>query len=162
MGNYYMLTKLEKRIIAAIQGDIPVCQHPYRELAEKTGVSEKELIKILTDLCDRGIIRRFGATIRHQQSGFKANAMVAWNIDEAHIDATGKKMASLKQVSHCYRRKPHNGWPYNLYTMVHAKDEKACRETVRKIAENNFINNYTILFSRKEFKKTSMCYFSDL
>ena len=162
MGNYYMLTKLEKRIIAAIQGDIPVCQHPYRELAEKTGISEKELIEILTDLCSRGIIRRFGATIRHQQSGFKANAMVAWNIDEAHIDATGKKMASLKQVSHCYRRKPHNGWPYNLYTMVHAKDEKACRETVRKIAENNFINNYTILFSRKEFKKTSMCYFPDL
>ena len=102
MGNYYMLTKLEKRIIAAIQGDIPVCQHPYRELAEKTGVSEKKLIKILTDLCDRGIIRRFGATIRHQQSGFKANAMVAWNIDEAHIDATGKKMASLKQVSHLF------------------------------------------------------------
>ncbi len=157
-----MLTKLEKRVIAAIQGDIPVCKHPYKKLAEKTEISEKRFIEILTDLCSRGIIRRFGATIRHQQSGFNANAMVAWNVDEEHIHDVGEKLASFKQISHCYRRNPHNGWPYNLYTMVHAKDEKTCRETVQKISKNNFINNYIILFSRRELKKTSMCYFPDL
>jgi DNA-binding Lrp family transcriptional regulator len=161
MRNYNMLTEIEKRIIAAIQGNIPVCKYPYKKLAEKTGVSEKKFVETLSDLCSRGVIRRFGATIRHQQSGFNANAMVAWNVDKAHINTVGEKLASFKQITHCYRRKPHNGWPYNLYTMIHGKDEKTCRETVHKISKNRFINNYVILFSRRELKKTSMCYFPD-
>lgn len=157
-----MLTELEKQIITAIQGDIPVCRRPYQKLAEKIGISEEKFRECLTDLCSKDIIRRFGATIRHQQSGFNANAMVAWNVDEEHIHEIGEKMASLKQVSHCYQRTPQNCWPYNLYTMLHAKNEKACREMVNKISKNSFINNYTILFSRRELKKTSMSYFPDM
>ncbi len=157
-----MLTDLEKKVIAAIQGDIPVCKYPYRKLADETGISEKKFMEMLGDLCNRGVVRRFGATIRHQQSGFKANAMVAWNVDEEQINDIGRELASLKQISHCYRRNPCDGWPYNLYTMIHAKDEKTCREIVSKISKNNSIKHYTILFSRREFKKTSMRYFQDL
>jgi DNA-binding Lrp family transcriptional regulator len=157
-----MLTDLEKKVIAAIQGDIPVCKYPYRKLGDETGISEKKFMEMLSDLCNRGVVRRFGATIRHQQSGFKANAMVAWNVDEEQINDIGKELASLKQISHCYRRNPCDGWPYNLYTMIHAKDEKTCREIVSRISENNSIKHYTILFSRREFKKTSMRYFQDL
>ncbi|MBW2643917.1 MAG: Lrp/AsnC family transcriptional regulator, partial [Deltaproteobacteria bacterium] len=81
-----MLTELENGIIALIQGDIPITQRPYLEIAKKIGISEKTLIEQLKDLCDRGVIRRFGATIYHQKSGFQANAMVAWKVDEDRVD----------------------------------------------------------------------------
>ncbi len=154
-----MLTKLEKRILASIQGDMSITKQPYLEIAEQLGISENTFLKKLKDLCDRGVIRRFGATIWHQKSGFKANAMVAWKVDEKRIDEVGKKMASFRQVSHCYKRNPNDDWPYNLYTMIHAKDEESCRKTARKMSEATSISTYTLLFSREELKKTSMEYF---
>ena len=72
-----MLTKLEKKIIASLQEDIAVTAQPYLEIADNLGVSEKALLETLQSLCDRGFIRRYGATLRHQKTGFTANAMAA-------------------------------------------------------------------------------------
>ncbi|MBW2562703.1 MAG: Lrp/AsnC family transcriptional regulator [Deltaproteobacteria bacterium] len=154
-----MLTELEKKIIASIQGDIPVISRPYLEISKKLKISEETLLKTLKDLCDRGVIRRFGATIRHQKSGFAANAMVAWIVDEKRVEKVGEKMSSFKEVSHCYRRNPTDEWPYNLYTMVHANSEDACREIARTMSSETRVENYKLLFSQRELKKTSMKYF---
>ena len=55
-----MLTELEKKIVASIQGDMAVTERPYLEIAEKLGIPEETLLEKLNSLCDRGIIRRFG------------------------------------------------------------------------------------------------------
>ena len=154
-----MLTNLEKKIIGSIQEDIAVTTRPYLEIADKLGVSEKTLLETLQSLYDRGIIRRYGATLRHTKTGFTANAMAAWQVDEDRIDEVGSKMAAFREVSHCYRRNPTDRWPYNLYTMIHASDEDACRQTAQNMSEATSVENYTLLFSRKELKKTSMVYF---
>ncbi len=154
-----MLTELEKKIIASIQEDIPIISRPYLEISKKLKISEETLLKTLKNLCDRGVIRRFGATIRHQKSGFAANAMVAWIVDEKRVEKVGEKMSSFKEVSHCYRRNPTDEWPYNLYTMVHANSEDACREIARTMSSETRVENYKLLFSQRELKKTSMKYF---
>jgi len=156
-----MPNDLEKKVIAALQGDIPVSPRPYLDIAEMIGVEEKTVISVLKDLCQRGVIRRFGATLRHQKSGFNANAMVAWQVDESLVDSVGEKVAAYDAVTHCYRRDPAPDWPYNLYTMVHASDEAECREIAQKISEDTGIADYTMLFSRRELKKTSMQYFDN-
>ena len=156
-----MLTDLEKKVIASIQGDIPIVSRPYQVLAEAIGISEETFIETLEHLTQRGVIRRFGATLRHQKSGFQANAMTAWQVAEDRIEAVGKIMSTFRAVSHCYRRDPADGWPYNLYTMIHGKDEDDCRKTARKMAEKSGVETYTLLFSRRELKKISMTYFSD-
>jgi siroheme decarboxylase len=155
-----MLTDLEKKIIAAIQQDLPITDRPYLDIARRIGVSEATLLTALRGLCDRGIIRRFGATLRHQRTGYKANAMGAWKVAEDRIQEAGRAMAAFRQVSHCYRRDPTPQWPYNLYTMIHADDEAGCRETARQMAHAAGIEDYTLLFSREELKKTSMVYFA--
>jgi DNA-binding Lrp family transcriptional regulator len=153
-----MPTELETKIIASIQNDIPVTERPYLEIAQKLEISEDALLAVLKDLSEKGVVRRFGATIRHQKSGFAANAMVAWQVDENRIDEVGEKLAAFREISHCYRRNPNKSWPYNLYTMVHAGDEASCLEIVRRLATETSIDTYTVLFSRKELKKTSMQY----
>lgn len=156
-----MLTELEKKIIAMIQGDIPVTERPYLELAEKLGIEESLFIETLKGLSERGLIRRYGATLRHQKSGFTANAMVAWKVEEPRTGEVGEKMASFKEVSHCYRRNPAPTWPYNLYTMVHATSEAECRECAARISQATGVTEYSLLFSRRELKKTSMKYFGN-
>ena len=130
-------------------------------MAEKLGLDEDQLLEALRGLCDRGVIRRYGATLRHQRTGYTANAMAAWQVEEERVEAAGKKMASFRQVSHCYRRDPQPDWPYNLYTMIHADDEDSCREIARRMAEAAGVERHTLLFSRRELKKTSMVYFDD-
>jgi len=154
-----MPTDLEKKIIAAIQEDMAITERPYLEISEKLGISEDTLLETLQSLCERGIIRRYGATLRHQKTGFTANAMAAWQVAENRVEEVGNRLASFKQVSHCYRRNPTEGWPFNLYTMIHANDEESCRQTARNMSQEAGVENYSLLFSRKELKKTSMVYF---
>jgi DNA-binding Lrp family transcriptional regulator len=85
--------------------------------------------------------------------------MVAWQVDEDKIDDVGKMMAAFEGVSHCYRRNPANDWPYNLYTMIHAKTVEDCHKMAGAMSTLTSVNNYTLLFSRDELKKTSMKYF---
>jgi siroheme decarboxylase len=156
------LSDLEKRVIAAVQGDIPIVERPYLVMAEQLGIGEEEFLRVLQSLVDRQIVRRFGATLRHQKSGYTANVMVAWQVDEARVEEVGRIMASFRAVSHCYRRDPAEGWPYNLYTMVHGSNEESCRKTAAKMAHKAGLTTYDLLFSRRELKKTSMQYFNDI
>lgn len=156
-----MLTHLEKKIIALLQTDIPVVKQPFLELAEQIGITEEEFLQVLNKLNDQGLIRRFGATIKHQKSGFKANAMVAWKVPEDQVEKTGQIMATFREITHCYRRNPAPGWDYNLYTMVHAATEEKCHAIVQRISKAVEQEHYTLLFSRQELKKTSMKYFEE-
>ena len=123
------------------------------------GVDEKTVISVLRDLYQRGVIRRFGATLRHQEAGFSANAMVAWEIPEHEIDKMGRVLAEYKSVSHCYYRAPQRDWPYSLYTMIHGSSRDECRRIAAQLSQAVDISEYALLFSEKEFKKTSMEYF---
>jgi DNA-binding Lrp family transcriptional regulator len=154
-----MIDEVDKKVIQLIQGDLPLDLRPFAVLAEKAGISEKEFVERVASLKKRGIIRRFGATLRHQEAGFSSNAMVAWIVPEERIEEVGKAMSKFRTVTHCYQRKTCKGWPYNLYAMIHGDNREECRELAKKMSRKARIQDYILLFSEKEFKKTSMKYF---
>ena len=156
-----MLTEIEKKVIAVIQKDLPISSRPYRDIGEMIGEDEQTVLSVMRSLSERGFLRRYGATLRHQKSGFTANVMVAWQVDESKISRVGARMAEQDAISHCYRRTPNADWPYNLYTMIHARDMSSCHEIAGELAKQEGVLGYTMLFSEKELKKTSMVYFED-
>ena len=155
-----MTTELEKKVIRKIQGDLPLECRPFSAMAREIGTGEEEFITTVRDLKKRGVIRRFGATLRHQEAGFPANAMVAWRVPEDRVEEVGTTFASVREVTHCYLRRPRNDWPYNLYSMVHGASREHCHRIARHMSRSVGIDSYTLLFSEKEFKKTSMAYFA--
>ena len=55
-------------------------------------------------------------------------------------------------------------WPYNFFSMVHARSRENAEEIGRQIAEELKplgVNEHVILFSTKEFKKDRVRYFVD-
>jgi DNA-binding Lrp family transcriptional regulator len=68
-------------------------------------------------------------------------------------------MAGFREVTHCYQRTPQKDWKYNLYTMIHGESDEDCRNIARRMSQSVNIDKYLLLFSEKEFKKTSMEYF---
>jgi len=149
----------DKKVIGLIQGDLPLRPRPFALMAERAGMSEGEYLERIRDLKSRGILRRFGATLRHQEAGFSSNAMVAWVVPEKRIDEVGKIFARFREVTHCYHRRPMGQWPYNIYTMVHGSSRDQCYEIAEKMSKAAGVKDFTLLFSEKEFKKTSMSYF---
>jgi DNA-binding Lrp family transcriptional regulator len=154
-----MVDELDKKIIGLLQGDLPLDPKPFAILAESIGISEDELIERVISMKENGIIRRFGATLRHQEAGFSSNAMGAWLVPDERIEEVGRAMASFREVTHCYHRRPQKDWKYNLYTMIHGDTRDECYGIARRISQATGIDDYVLLFSEKEFKKTSMEYF---
>lgn len=154
-----MVNELEKKVITQIQGDLPGGTTPFAEAAARIGISEEEFLSVVRRLKEQGVIRRFGATLRHQEAGYPSNAMVAWDVPDDHVPAVGKKLSGFREVTHCYERRRHTDWTYNLYTMIHGTSRDHCRRIALKLSKAVDIGKYLVLFSEKEFKKTSMRYF---
>ena len=77
---------------------------------------------------EAGLVRRFGAVLRHQGAGYNTNAMVAWLVDEKDADKAGELMAKLiLRISHCYLREVPEEFGYNLFTVIHTKSAKQFR-----------------------------------
>jgi len=156
-----MLSDLEKRVILVLQRDLEITSQPFLEVAAPLGLSEEELLTVIRGLVQKGYIRRFGATLRHQLSGYAANALVAWAVPETQLRAVGEKLARHRKVTHCYARTPAPTWPYSLYTMVHARTPAEITVLVARMAAEVGVSEYEVLFSDVELKKTTMRYFRE-
>lgn len=154
-----MFSSLDISIIRKMQEDLPLVPEPYKLIAEELGIKEKELLKKIEEFCNESIIRRFGATLNHRNIGFKANAMVVWIVPEERIKEVSEIMILFSQVSHCYQRPTFPNWPYNIFTMVHGESKEKCEKSIKQIINAVNINEYSILYSTEELKKSSMRYF---
>ncbi|QJA05877.1 Lrp/AsnC family transcriptional regulator [Thermosulfurimonas marina] len=154
------LTELEKRLVDLLSEGLPLVERPFAVLAEKLGVTEEEVLAAVKTLQEKKIIRRLGALIRHNLSGYEGNVMVAWRVPEERVEEVGRKLAAHPAVSHCYLRRPGPDWPYNLYTMVHAASEGECRRLVAEISRDLDLPDYEMLFTEKEIVRRTRRYFS--
>ncbi|HYH02780.1 MAG TPA: Lrp/AsnC family transcriptional regulator, partial [Bacillota bacterium] len=71
-----MISKLEIDIIRRLQEGLPLVSRPFGVMAYEIGITEAELIKRIADLKNKGLLKRFGAVVRHQKLGFAGNALV--------------------------------------------------------------------------------------
>jgi len=155
-----MLTDLERKISRLIQQDIILEKRPFKYIAEQVGASEEQILAIIRGLMTKGMIRKFGAILRHQKAGFAHNAMVIWAVSQDRIESTGRALASFKEVTHCYERTPPFAGKYNVFTMVHfGKGDQ--ESVIKKLSQKTGAIDFKVLTSIEEYKKSSMEYFTD-
>jgi DNA-binding Lrp family transcriptional regulator len=152
------LSPQEADIARLIQGDIPLIGRPFQRIAETAGLTEGEVLSLVRGLRKRGIIRKIGAIVRHQKIGYTHNVMVLWAVPPACAEAAGKALSSFAEVTHCYERTPPFAGRYNLFTMVHFRNE-ADEVLLREMAAAGGVADFRVLRSLEEFKKNSMEYF---
>jgi len=148
--------------VSEMQKDLPVESEPFVVMAGRLGLSLAELQQLTTDMIATGALRRFSAVLRHREIGFSANGMGVWAVpgSDADIMAVGEKMAAYRAVTHCYRRPSYPDWPYNIFTMIHARSREECEAVVAEMAKETGITDHGILYSTKEYKKTRVQYFT--
>ena len=147
--------------IRATQGPMPVVSEPYAPAAERLDVSQEEVLRRLESLRERNALRRVAAILFHRRAGFSANGMGVWEVPEAEILDTGRRMAAFRGISHCYQRPTYADWPYSVFTMAHGRSKEECDAVLDAIAEQTGITGRATLYSSTEFKKVRMLYFTD-
>jgi len=155
----FVPTEEDKNFIRELQKDMEIIDEPFVKSAHNLGISESELFAKMKYYEDIGVMRRFAAILRHRQVGFTANGMIVWKVPEDKISKVGETLGSFPQVSHCYERPTYADWPYNVFSMIHCKTHDEANEMAKTIQDQIHVDEYKILFSSREFKKTRVEYF---
>ncbi len=147
-------------LLDAIAAGLPLDPHPYARVGEGLGLTETQVRERLGRLLAEGTIRRLGVVVRHQELGYKANAMVVWALPEDRVTELGQRIGALPFVTLSYRRPPRPGWPYSLFTMIHGRDRDAVLAQVDRIKEHCGLQEVesAILFSGRRFKQRGASY----
>ena len=150
---------VDRRIILATQGGLPLVAAPYAQLAEQIGIPAEELMSRMRGMLNSGVIRRIGAVPNHYKLGFRGNGMSVWDVPDELVCELGERIGVLDFVSHCYHRPRHPPrWPYNLFAMVHGRDRDEVMQKVVRVAEmlGAAARKHDVLFSTRILKKTGM------
>ncbi len=155
------LDAVDRRLIAAIQGGLPLVAEPYRAVGEAVGLPEAAVIERIAALRARGVIKRLGVVVRHRELGYRANAMVVWDVPDEQVQAVGHCLGGYDFVTLCYRRRrclPQ--WPYNLYCMIHGSDRDQVYAYIAQLERECGLADlpHDVLFSRRRFKQNGARY----
>jgi siroheme decarboxylase len=150
---------IDRLIIKATQGGLPLDPRPYHVLAEQLGIPADDVMNRFRRMLEDGIVRRIGAVPNHYKLGYGANGMSVWDVRDADITSAGKEVGALDFVSHCYHRPRHMpDWSYNLFAMVHGRDREEVEQKAALIHDllGERVGAHEILYSTRILKKTGL------
>lgn len=140
------LSAIERKILNCLQENIPVTTQPFKILADRLGIEERELLDYIRKLKNKGIIRSFAAGLNHRKLGFKSS-LVALRVPDKELADISGELIKYNEVTHCYLRKGE----YNLWVVFIYKNgmmKKALDKLAERIGRDNILN----LTTRKQFK----------
>lgn len=151
----------DRSLLAVLQEGLPLVSRPYQLLARRLGLSEQTVLERLRYWLERGVIKRLGVIVRHRALGYRANAMVVWDVPDAEVGAVGRALAAEAGVNLCYRRPrrlPH--WPYNLFCMVHGRQREQVLERIEQVRIDQGLAAcpHAVLFSTRCFRQRGAYY----
>ncbi|MCU0809388.1 MAG: AsnC family transcriptional regulator [Candidatus Contendobacter sp.] len=151
----------DQGLLAALQPGLPLVSRPFHSLGQPLGWSEQQVIERLRHWLEQGVIRRMGVIVRHRALGYQANAMVVWDVPDAEVSRVGRMLAAESGVNLCYRRPrrlPH--WPYNLFCMMHGRQQAHTLERVEQLRQARRLMDYphAVLFSTRCFRQRGAYY----
>ena len=97
------MDQIDRAIINSLQTGFPVCNSPYKQVAEELKISEQELLERLKALLDTGILSRFGPMYHAEQMG-GALTLAALKVPEQDFDNIADMINAFPEVAHNYAR----------------------------------------------------------
>lgn len=139
-----------------VEAGLPLVDRPYAQWAGELGRDEDWVTERIGHWLTEGRLKRFGVVVRHHELGFSANAMTVFDVPNDRVDACGHALAEQAGVTLAYRRARAEGWPYNLYAMVHGTQRDAVNAVIDRITHAACLSAFPreVLFSTRRFKQT--------
>lgn len=123
-----MRDAVDRKIINELQGGFPISPRPFRDVGERLGVEEDELIERLGRLLEQGQLSRFGPMFNAERLG-GAFCLCAMAVPEAELDAIAAKVNAFVEVAHNYERRH----ALNMWFVLAVERPERIGEVIREI-----------------------------
>ncbi len=153
------LAAKDRAMLATLRERFPASARPWAEAGRRVNLGEGDVLRRLARLRRAGVLQSVRAALDQRKLGFAGNVLVAWRVPESRTDSVGRAFARRPEASHVVLRGASADWPYNLYTMVHARTLAAARRAVREMSTGSRVADYVELVTKRELKKTAPKYF---
>jgi hypothetical protein len=86
--------------------------------------------------------------------------MVVWDVPDTDLDERGVAVGRLPYVTLCYHRprRPERNWEYNLFTMIHGREQAAVDAKIDELATEHLPFDHERLYSTATLKQTGARY----
>lgn len=125
-------TELIQKLFNEYQHNFPVTPTPYADMAERLGVDESTVLKLLEELDSQKILSRVGPVFRPNRVGVSTLAAMA--VPPHKLESIADIISSYPAVNHNYEREHH----FNLWFVVTAENKDILDNTLKDMeAETN-------------------------
>jgi DNA-binding Lrp family transcriptional regulator len=140
------LSAVDKKILNAIQENIPIVPGHFEVMAHNIGITEKELVEKIRKLREKKLIRDYSARLNHGTLGFKST-LFGFKVPEKKIAEVVDAIVPFGEVTHCFQREgEYNIWV--AFIFKGGRDKVFLRKITKLIGKGNVLNLKTL----KKFK----------
>ena len=140
------LSDIDRRILATLQGDFPICERPYAEAAAQLGIGEAELLARLESLLADKVLTRFGPMFQIERMG-GAFVLAALAAPEVRYEEVTALVNALPQVAHNYRREHE----LNMWFVLATETQDGIAEAIARIERDTGLPVYAFPKEREYF-----------
>lgn len=138
---------IDRTILGTIQSEFPLTRRPYRDLGDRLGLTEADIVARITTLKKKGIIRRIGGSFDSRSLGF-VTTLCAAKVPDNQITPFVEEVNKCSGVTHNYLREHE----YNIWFTLMVAEGPEVDTVIGKIAQSTGIGEIITLPARKTFK----------
>ncbi len=143
----HKLDKTDRAILNEIQSHFPLKARPYREVSERLGLTEKEVIVRVDRMAKGGIIRRIGANFNSRKLGF-TSTLCAARVPRERMPEFVAKVNQYPGVTHNYERQG----DFNIWFTMIAESQEQIESSLKEIKKTTGIETLINLPALDIFK----------
>ncbi|MCK5849080.1 MAG: Lrp/AsnC family transcriptional regulator [Caldisericia bacterium] len=139
------MNSFEKKLLIELQNNFPSSETPYKDLSEKLGVPEEQILDTVKELKKQKYIRRIGGILNSKEIGYHSE-LCAVKIPAENIEQCALIINESSLVTHNYQRENE----FSLWFTFCEKKE-LFEDSLKKL-ENKIEANIYRLPTKKLFK----------
>ncbi|MFH2144485.1 MAG: hypothetical protein ABII75_00435 [Candidatus Omnitrophota bacterium] len=136
-----------KRILKVLQSDFPIARQPFKVMAKKLDLDEKELLLKIKRLKNAGVIRRIGAVLNPRPLKIKSS-LIGLRVRKDALKNVACFINKCANVSHNYLR----SGDYNVWFTFSARAAGEKNKFLKALRQKKGVRDLLVLNSKKQFK----------
>lgn len=141
------LSTFDKELLNLLQGDIPLCSHPFAEMARRLGTDESTVIERLRELKAAGFLRRIGTFFDSNRLGYQGT-LIALKVEPSAICAVAEAVNRYPGATHNYEREG----AYNLWFTLLTPNAECESNILAEIRSLRGVEDMLKLRANKKYK----------
>ena len=141
------LSTFDKALLNLLQGDIPICSHPFAEMASRLGTDEETVLSRVRELKAAGFLRRIGTFFDSNRLGYQGT-LIALKVEPSELNAVAEAVNRYPGATHNYEREDQ----YNLWFTLLTPNQECESNILAEIRSLRGVEDMLRLKANKKYK----------